>query len=497
MSITSLLFAACCLIVILIYWHLPSRYRTWWLFAVSVAFLITWSWELAAIMLVVATVNFYLGHWLGIAANGRRSLLWIGIGFNVIVLVALKYSDFYVSALTRLVERLGFQTGAGGLQLLAPVGLSFATVQMISYLVDINERIVKPEARWMEFALYVVYFPKMLSGPVERARVILPRIKQPQAPDSDSAQRYFWLIVMGVIRKIVLANTLSVLIPADAFVHPNAYQGQDLLLYLLTYAFAIYNDFAGYTSIVRGISGFLGIELTSNFKLPYFSRNFNEFWERWHISLSNWLRDYIFFPVSRVLLKQNRNREHVANLVLPPLATMLVSGMWHGLGWNFLLWGGLHSIYLIVERVTTLRSIKRLPDEWPKWRQAFSALGVFAFVILAWIPFRMDVSTAWQYFLRMARTLKWIKLAFWFLREKILGVVAWNNWVGLHALDIRILVMLSLAFIFDWMQYRHKDETFFAVWPAWAKALSLSLLAMLLIIFSLASTGTPFIYQGF
>jgi len=176
---------------------------------------------------------------------------------------------------------------------------------------------------------------------------------------------------------------------------------------------------------------------------------------------------------------------------------MLVSGMWHGLGWNFLLWGGLHSIYLIVERVTTLRSIKRLPDEWPKWRQAFSALGVFAFVILAWIPFRMDVSIAGQYFLRMARTLKWIKLAFWFLREKILGAVAWNNWIGLHALDIRILVMLSLAFIFDWMQYRHKDETFFAVWPAWAKALSLSLLAMLLIIFSLASTGTPFIYQGF
>ena len=497
MSITSLAFAAFCAVAILIYWRLPQHYRTIWLFAISIIFVVTWSWELAAILLVVATINFYLGRWLGVAECRRRVLLWIGIGFNVLALVALKYSGFYVAALTNLLEKMGIHTGAGGLLLLVPVGLSFIAVQMISYLVDIHNRIFKPEAHWLDFALYVVYFPKMLSGPVERARTILPMFKQPKAPDAQAVERNFWLIVVGLVRKIVLADSLSSIIPAAIFLHPENYAGQDLMLYLLAYAFVIYNDFAGYTSIVRGISGFFGIELSSNFKLPYFSRSISEFWERWHVSLSNWLRDYIFFPTSRALLKRIPKRDNVTNLVIPPIVTMLVSGMWHGLSWNFLLWGGLHGLYLLIERLSTLWSPRRLLDELPKWRQVFSALGVFILVALTWIPFRMDLVTGWHYLSRMPTAVNWIRQLIWFIRAKLAGTVAWDNWYGFSFLDIRVFLLIVPALLLDWKQFRHKDETFFTRWPVWAKALFLAFLAIVVFLLSLAEAGAPFVYQGF
>ncbi len=497
MNITSLVFIIFCAASLLVYWRLPQRYQIPWLFTVSMVFVLTWSWNLAGILLVVATVNFVLGRMLGVAKDRRRVLLWVGIGFNVLALVALKYSNFYVTALTRLLEKMGVHTGAGGLMLLVPIGLSFIAVQMISYLVDIHKRILTPEAHWLDFALYVVYFPKILSGPVERARTLLTMFKQPKAPDAQAAERNFWLIVIGVVRKIVLADSLLSIIPAAIFQHPETFAGQELVVYLLAYAFVIYNDFAGYTSIVRGVSGFFGIELTNNFKLPYFSRSISEFWERWHVSLSNWLRDYIFFPTSRALLKKIPKRDQIVNLVVPPVATMLVSGMWHGIGWNFLFWGGLHGFYLVVERVSTLWSPRRLLNELPKWRQVLSAMGIFVLVVLAWIPFRMDLVTAWHYVSRMPTAFIWIKQLFWFFRQKLAGTVAWNNWYGFSFLDGRVFLLLIPALLIDWKQSQHKDETFLAKWPVWGKALFLAVLILLLVLISFADTGAPFIYVGF
>ena len=497
MSITTLVFAAFCAVSILIYWRLPQHYRPIWLFAVSIVFVITWSWELAGILLVVATVNFYLGGWLGVAENRRRILLSIGIGFNILALLALKYSGFYIIALTNLLEKMGIHTGAGGLHLLVPIGLSFIAVQMISYLVDIHNRILTPEARWLDFALYVVYFPKILSGPIERARTILPMFKQPKPLDTQKVEQNCWLIVIGLFRKIVLADTLTTIIPAAIFLHPGAFAGQDLVLYLLAYAFVIYNDFAGYTSIVRGVSGFFGIELTSNFKLPYFSRSISEFWERWHVSLSNWLRDYIFFPTSRALLKRIPKRDNVTNLVVPPIVTMLVSGMWHGLSWNFLVWGGLHGLYLLMERLSTVWSPRRLLNELPKWRQVLSALGVFILVVLTWIPFRMELATAWQYLIRMLTPSAWIKPDAWLLWRYLIGKAKVNSWTEFSLPDIRVFIMLIPALLLDWKQSQHKDETFFTKWPVWGKALFLASLTLVLVLLSFADTGAPFIYVGF
>jgi len=497
MSITSLAFVIFCVVAILVYWLLPSPHRNGWLFTVSIGFLITWAWDLAAVLLVVATVNFTLGLWLGIAANRRRFIFWTGIGFNILVLVALKYNGFYVPALTSLLERMGVQTGGGGLKLLLPIGLSFITLQMISYLVDIHNKILKPELRWLDFALYVIYFPKLLSGPVERARTIMPKFKLPSPLDLPAVELNTWLIVVGLVRKLILADTLLSIIPTDIFLHPELYVGQDLALYLLAYAFVIYNDFAGYTSIVRGVSGFFGIELTNNFKLPYFARNFTEFWDRWHVSLSHWLRDYIFFPVSRTLAKKVSNREHFVHLLVPPIVTMLVSGMWHGLGWNFLAWGGLHGLYLFFERLTTLRGPRLLPDEWPKWRQVFSTGVVFGLAVLAWIPFRMDLVTGWHYLARMFSPHAWKLPQIWLVRAAIFANTDVASWRQFAFPDVRVLLVLIPALWLDWNQYRCKSETFFMELPAWAKGLFLAMVVLVLLLLSFAETGAAFVYQGF
>ena len=170
------------------------------------------------------------------------------------------------------------------------------------------------------------------------------------------------------------------------------------MVWLLAYAFAIYNDFAGYTAIVRGVSLWFGIELSPNFNLPYLSRNFTEFWTRWHISLSNWLRDYIFFPLSRSMMKRFPRRDHVLNIVLPSLVTLLVSGAWHGLSWNMLAWGALHGFYLVFERVWGLILPEAPQDERPRWRQRLGTLLTFLLAALAWLPFRMPLPAAWAYF---------------------------------------------------------------------------------------------------
>jgi alginate O-acetyltransferase complex protein AlgI len=259
MSITSLIFAAFCIGAILIYWLLPLRFRAGWLFVVSAGFVITWSWELAGILLVVATVNYYLGRWLGGAENRQRILLWIGILFNIFALAALKYSNFYIPALVRQLARVGIGVGPGGVQLLAPIGLSFITLQMISYLVDIYRHQLTAEKRWLEFNIYVLYFPKFLSGPIERAKGFIPKLDEHTSLTNSQIGRAFALIFVGLIRKRLFADSLNAMIPADAFVHPLNYSASILFSWLVAYAFALYNDFAGYSSIVRGVSSLFGI----------------------------------------------------------------------------------------------------------------------------------------------------------------------------------------------------------------------------------------------
>ena len=497
MNITSIIFSVFCAGTILIYWRLPFRFRSWWLLGISPLFVVSWSWELAGILLVVASTNFTLGQWLQSEKTRRRVLLWTGILFDIFVLLALKYSDFYLQALVRLSTRIGIEVNAGGLQLLAPVGLSFITLQMISYLVDISRSQLTAEKRWLEFSLYVIYFPKFLSGPIERAKTFIPKLGEHAPLTNDQIARGFALIFIGFVRKRLFADALNAMIPADAFVHPLNYSAAILLSWLLAYAFAIYNDFAGYSSIVRGVSSLFGIELTNNFSVPYLSRSFSEFWNRWHISLSNWLRDYIFFPTTRALLKKIPAHDHLLNIFIPPLVTMLVSGLWHGVSWSLILWGGLQGGFLVVERISKLWGPNLPPDEQPKYRQLLGTIFVFTLVTLAWLPFRMDFVNAKRFFAGIILPSHWVAPDWLWLQEVLSGHDPMPNVYLFNIPDPRIIIVLIPAILLDWAHNHAKDELMFLKWPGWLQTmLYISVIAGLLLM-AFSDTRAPFVYQGF
>lgn len=495
MSLTSPLFFVCVGLFILIHWKLPAALRIPWLLAGSLAFLATWSWQFIGVLLAAIGVNYGLG--LQIGKTRRPPILWLAILFNLVILLVFKYNRFYAPALTAFLARLGVETSAGAMGLLMPVGLSFLTVQFIAYLVDVYYGRTPAERDFLVFALYGYYFPKILSGPIERAGDFFPRLRAATPPSGEQVTRSLALILVGLARKVLLADSLNALLPADLFTRPALYPGPSLVVWLVAYAFALYNDFAGYTSLVRGVSSLLGIELNLNFHVPYFSRNFTEFWTRWHISLSNWLRDYIFFPVSRFLLKRFPRRSHIVHILIPPLLTMLVSGMWHGLSWNMLLWGGLHGLYLILERVASLRGGRQAPAAWPRGRQVLAALGVFLCVSFAWLPFRMEIGVVGQYVQALFLPTNWpladykIYLAR-FLAANRYSPETWMPWI-FPLLQTASFVLLAL--FLDWIQYR--DELAFLKWRPWLQGVSLALLALALLLLSLTDTGAPFIYQGF
>jgi D-alanyl-lipoteichoic acid acyltransferase DltB (MBOAT superfamily) len=476
MTITSLHFVLFAALALAVYYLLPRRPQNVWLLFVSYAFIVSWDWTFAAGLGMVTALNFLLALRLRINDQVRRGLLWLGIGFNVLTLVLFRAAGFFLPELKALVNSLGLSTQAGGLQILVPLGLSYYTLQTISYLVDVYRGQLKAESDFVDFALYLAYFPKLLAGPIERARTFLPKLAQTRRVDNRMIAQSVMLIFVGLVRKLIIADTLTASLIPDVFQLPAKYNPPELVFWLVIYAFALYNDFAGYTDIVRGVSGFFGIELSANFRAPYFSRDFTEFWKRWHITLSEWLRDYVYYPISRALSRSNASYRRLANLVVPALITMLVSGMWHGFSLNMIFWGGLHGSYLIVERLPALWRPIVPPQHQPLWRQWLGMLVVFSFVILAWVPFRWELPAALQ------------------LWEALLN---WSEAAIRYHRMFLVLPVLFGSMVLDFMQYRSEDEFIFLKWTPLMKAACMAIVLFLIFILTAGNFERPFVYQAF
>jgi alginate O-acetyltransferase complex protein AlgI len=459
-----------------VYHSLPRRLQHFWLLLISYVFVAFWDWSFALVLALSTMVNYALALLLDQNAARRRTWLWVGIGLNAFLLLFFRAADFFLPAFAVLAGNFGFQIPSEGLQILIPLGLSYYVLGNVSYLVDVYRGQMKPEADFWSFALYSAYFPKLTAGPIERAQSFLPKLAQPRLVDIHVLAQSTVLIFIGFLRKLFIADILTASIIKDVYSLPAKYTSTELVIWLIIYSFAIYNDFAGYTNIVRGISGLFGIELNPNFKTPYFSRSFTEFWTRWHISLSEWLRDYIYFPLSRALLRRDARRQSVTNLVLPPLATMMMSGLWHGFGLHMLLWGGLHGTYLIAERVLSHIRPGRIPQgqKWP--RQILSMLVVFTFVTLAWIPFRWELPAAFE---------------FW---------RALFNWSSFDIRYRRIFLLLPMIFLslaLDFLQHFRNDEFIFLKWPRRVRAVLMALIVVLVVILTSDDFKQPFVYQAF
>lgn len=476
MAITSLGYAGLVIGALAGYYLLPPRWQNRWLLAVSYGFVLTWAWSFALVLAVATLANFALAHWLKAAPRRQRLILWLGILLNVAVLLHFKSAAFYVPQLQAWALRNGIVASSPALLLALPLGLSYYTLQAIAYLVDVSKGLIAPASSLAQFALFMAYFPKLVAGPIERARSFLPKLAGPRIVDNQVLARSLTLIVVGLVRKLALADPLAAWVPEAAFSQPGAYTALELAVFLVAYGLAIYHDFAGYTGIVRGVSGLFGIELSRNFNFPYASRTFSEFWTRWHISLSEWLRDYIYFPASRALLHVFPDREHAAHRVLPPLVTMTASAIWHASVLNaaVLVWGLLHAAYLMAERLPRLRPVLAAPNQWPRWKQALGVGVVFTLTTLAWVPFRPGIGLAQV-------------MACWG------GLLAWGQWALPEA---RLLILIGLALGFDWLLARSQDETVFLRWPLPVRSAALA--GAVLICFLMARPGgAPFVYQGF
>jgi D-alanyl-lipoteichoic acid acyltransferase DltB (MBOAT superfamily) len=477
MEITSFHFFLFVLGVLIVHHLLPHRVQNVWLLIASYAFYICWSWQFALLLLAATVFHFELAKHLRSDAQGHPVLLWLGIAANVILFLIFNASSFYFPRLVALLEQMGVQSGLAGLQIVIPLGLSYYVLQNISYLVDVYRGQIPASTRRVDFALYLAYFPKMVAGPIERARTFLPILARPRLVDNQAFSRSLILILVGLTRKLLIANVLFAHLPWESFRgEPSAFSKMELMGWLVVYSFGLYNDFAGYTGIVRGISGLFGIELSPNFNTPYLSRSFTEFWNRWHITLSHWLRDYIFFPVNRALGQRLTNRNGWQNLVIPPMLTMLVSGLWHGPNWQMLLWGALHGIYLVVERLLMLRKPAPAADRKEHWTGWISRVLTFLLVALAWVPFTMRIPNAFD---------------FW--QQLLVG-----NLYGMR--DSRLIFPLAVlipALWLDWAKYDTEEQMFILHRNRTVQAAILAAVIGLILVVTSSGAGQPFVYQGF
>lgn len=354
MQFTSLAFAIFLPIVFLIYWAVPNKYRAFFLLLVSYGFYMTFSAGYVLLLFVMSLLAYFVGLYCS-----SRSLI-AGVMIQVGVLAFFKYANLLPGWSDSLV---------------VPVGISFYLFKSISYMADVYKGKLQPEKKPVFFFLYLAFFPDVVSGPINRAEVLIPQLKEEKAFDYDRAVYGMRLILLGLFKKLLIADTLS-RYANPVFETPGAYMGISYLAAALFYTIEIYCDFSGYSDMAVGIARLFGVCSMENFKSPYLSANIKEFWERWHRSLSGWLRDYVYIPLGGS--RKGKLRTYF-NLMI----TFLISGIWHGANLTFLVWGALHGIYQVVYRFYK----KHCKWEMPK------IIGValtFAFVSLAWIFFRAD-----------------------------------------------------------------------------------------------------------
>ncbi|HEX4925996.1 MAG TPA: MBOAT family O-acyltransferase [Bdellovibrionales bacterium] len=360
-------------LVVLAAWAAGTRARAAVLLAASYWFYMSWN-PVYILLLLASTVNDYVCA-LKIESTrpAIRRKLWLAlsVGANLGILFYFKYAGFAASAVADITggEPAKFLTG-----IVLPVGISFYTFQSLSYTIDVYRRAVPAERSFTVFALYLSFFPQLVAGPIERASHLLPELKRKLRFNPESVALGLRYVLWGLFEKIVIADRLA--FHSDrVWNRPGFHFGIELWAALLFFAFQIYMDFSAYSNIAIGSAKIFDVDLMENFRRPYFARSIQDFWRRWHISLSTWFRDYVYLPLGG---SHGGRRRHLSNLII----VFTLSGLWHGASYNFFLWGLLHGIYLCVYVLASRATAVRIPDR-------LSVVLTFFFVLLTWVPFRV------------------------------------------------------------------------------------------------------------
>lgn len=363
-----------------LYFLTKGNTRLWVCLAGSYLFYGWWDWRFLGLITLLTGLNYWCGLKIEDSAEGsgwRKHYVTFSVICSLLILGFFKYFNFFIDSFSAVSSSLGIGFNMGTMAIILPVGISFYTFQTMSYTIDLYRKEVDVERSLLKFSVFVSFFPQLVAGPIVRARDFLPQLQADRVVEWEDLRRGTNMMLWGFVLKVLMADNLAVTVDR-AFQDPTAVSGLYLLIGVVFYAFQIYGDFAGYSLIAIGLARTMGFHFNVNFNRPYLATSFSDFWQRWHISLSSWLRDYLYIPLGG-------NRKGATRTKINLMLTMLLGGLWHGAAWTFVVWGALHGIYLILQRVvadSASRVLHSIVCRFLGW------VSVFSGVLLAWIFFR-------------------------------------------------------------------------------------------------------------
>lgn len=484
MTFNSWEFAVFFVIVYAIYLLIRNyRWQNLFLLICGYYFYAAWDWRFLSLLVISTVVDYFVGIQLERHENPRirKALITLSVGTQLTILGFFKYFNFFADNLHVLLNSMGIGWIGSRLDVILPVGISFYTFQTMSYTIDVYRRQFKAMHDFIDYSLFASFFPQLVAGPIERAKGLLPQIQRPRTLTLENFESGCWLIFWGLYKKVVIADNMAPLVDR---VFDNSASATVLLSYLAVVAFAvqIYCDFSGYSDIARGTARLLGFNLMRNFNLPYFSQNPQDFWRRWHISLSTWLRDYLYISLGG-------NRKGNIRTYLNLFMTMLLGGLWHGASWNFLWWGAYHGTLLAGHRMVSGSQTDDTTKPSLLTRLA-GILFMFQFTLFGWLLFRSNRKTVSE-----GRV---VDQSFDQIMEFILS---FRNGIGFDAASLDLFAKIALFTVplgvIQWFQYVRNDHYFMLKWPSvHARAALFAFLAFVWIYWGVQS-GASFIYFQF
>ena len=437
MNFNSLSYLVFLAVNILVYYLLPGRFRNYQLLLSSYFFYMCWNPKYALLMLFSTGITYLCGLLVERSFWGKKKL-WLAISFaaNLLILFFFKYFNFLSSLISRGSALLGLSFSAPLLDVLLPVGISFYTFQALGYTVDVYRKGVAAEKSFTDYALFVSFFPQLVAGPIERSGNILHQLKEYHPFHAENLRDGMFPVLWGLFKKMVLADNLAVAVNS-IYNAPQGRTGVEWILATGAFAIQIYCDFSAYSDIARGSAKMLGFDLMENFRCPYLAVSIRDFWRRWHISLSSWFRDYLYFPLGGSRCSKGR---HYLNILI----VFTVSGLWHGAALTFVAWGLLNGLYQVISKL-----LDPLRKKWfnlthiredAKWLRAFRVCFTFCLVCTAWVLFRANSLSDAALIFRSVLSIPWT------------GLYVDRGAFGLSALALLMVLVLSAALIvLDWL----------------------------------------------
>ncbi|MCE4065345.1 MBOAT family protein [Chryseobacterium gleum] len=462
-------------IVFILYWFVfrkKYQHQNLMLLVASFYFYACWDWRFLFLLMFSIGLDFVSGLQIEKSKTKKEATFWLtlSIVINLGFLGFFKYYNFFAESFADLLSGFGFTVNVWLLNIVLPVGISFYTFHGLSYVIDIYKKRIKAETNFIDYALFVSYFPLLVAGPIERATHLLPQIQKKRVFNYEQAADGMRQILWGFFKKMVIADNCAPLVN-EIFTNYQTESPANLLMGAVLFAFQIYGDFSGYSDIALGVSRLFGIELLKNFAFPYFSRDIAEFWRRWHISLSSWFRDYLYIPLGGSkggLMMKVRNT----------FIIFLVSGFWHGANWTFIIWGGLNALYfmplLLADKNRQNLEVVAMDRLLPSFKEFFKILLTFGLTCFAWIFFRAESVTQAVLYIK-----KIIDPALFIIPQPfpfkvfslvaVMFVIEWINRGKNHGLEIdqfkpwirRILYLVIIYIILRYANFGNNEFIYF------------------------------------